>query len=307
MAFAPAFIGFVGLGNMGRHMSRRLAEAGHAMIAFDVSADACAEAAAHGIEIAGSAREVADRAGVVLCSLPTPNVVRDVLLGAQGLCMGSALRLIIDLSTVGPAVAAEMAAALQERGIALVDAPVSGGTAGAAAGSLSVIVAGPDEAIAQAAPLLAVLGRAMLRIGPNAGQAQLAKLINNMLFGVNLVGALEAMAMGAKGGLDPTRLLEVINASSGRSYVTQTRIEPAVLHRDDQVRFATGLLHKDMQLGLAAARELDARLWMNEAAGNFLDQAMENGFAPRDYAAMIEIFEKWNGVSVLAASAGEKQ
>jgi 3-hydroxyisobutyrate dehydrogenase len=303
MTDAAPLIGFVGLGNMGRHMSRRLAEAGHKLIAFDINAAACAEAVAHGMEIAGSPREVADRAGIVLTSLPAPPVLREVLFGAQGLGTGTAVRLIIDLSTVGPALAAEIAASLATRDIAFVDAPVSGGTAGAAAGTLAIMLAGPDDALARAEPLLAVLARSQTRVGPQAGQAQLAKLINNMLFGTHLVAALEAMAMGVKGGLDPTRLLAVINASSGRSYITETRIGPAVLHRDDQVRFATGLLHKDMQLGLTAAKETGARLWTNESAGAFISQAMEKGFAPRDYTAMIELFEDWNGVSVLANPA----
>jgi 3-hydroxyisobutyrate dehydrogenase len=281
MTNAAPLIGFVGLGNMGRHMARRLAEAGHKLIAFDINEAACAEAARHGMEIAGSPREVADRAGIVV-------------------------RLIIDLSTVGPALAENVAASLAARNIEYLDAPVSGGTTGAAAGTLAIMLAGPDVALAQAEPLLAVLARSQTRVGTQAGQAQLAKLINNMLFGTHLVAALEAMAMGVKGGLDPTRLLAVINASSGRSYITETRIGQAVLHRDHQVRFATGLLHKDLQLGLAAAKENGARLWINKSTGEFLSQAMEKGFAPRDYTAMIEMFEEWNGVSVLVNPAQEQ-
>jgi 3-hydroxyisobutyrate dehydrogenase len=306
MTNAAPLIGFVGLGNMGRHMARRLAEAGHKLIAFDINEAACAEAARHGMEIAGSPREVADRAGIVLTSLPAPPVVREVLLGAAGLVAGTAVRLIIDLSTVGPALAENVAASLAARNIEYLDAPVSGGTTGAAAGTLAIMLAGPDVALAQAEPLLAVLARSQTRVGTQAGQAQLAKLINNMLFGTHLVAALEAMAMGVKGGLDPTRLLAVINASSGRSYITETRIGQAVLHRDHQVRFATGLLHKDLQLGLAAAKENGARLWINKSTGEFLSQAMEKGFAPRDYTAMIEMFEEWNGVSVLVNPAQEQ-
>lgn len=300
-----AAVGFVGLGNMGRHMARRLAESGLSLIAYDVNPDAIEEARGHGMAIAASPRECADRAGIVLCSLPTPAVVREVFFGEDGLIHGTVVRTIVDLSTVGPALAAEAAAILAASGIALVDAPVSGGTSGALAGTLTIMAAGPAGALRKVEPILANIGRNVLHVGDTAGQAQMAKLVNNMLFATNLIGALEAMALGVKGGLDPRRLLEVINASSGRSYITEQRIGPAVLQRDDTVRFATGLLQKDVALGLASAAEAGARMWLNESAGRFLEMAVNEGFAPRDYAALMELFEGWNGVSV--QSAPEKQ
>ena len=299
-------IGFVGLGNMGRHMSRRIAEGGCTMFAYDISKDACEEAAGHGMAICGSPKEVADKAEIVLCSLPTPQVMKDVLLGAEGLQAGSTVRIVIDLSTVGPAASAEAAEGLAKRDITLIDAPVSGGTTGAAAGTLAVMVSGPEDAITEVRAVLDLIGSKILFVGTEAGNAQIAKLTNNMLFAANLVSALEAMAYGVKGGLDPRLLLEALNASSGRSYVTETRIGPAVLQRDDAVRFATELLNKDVQLGLAAAEELGARSYMNSAAGEFLLDAVKQGFGPRDYAALIEIFEEWNKVSVEAEPAKDQ-
>jgi len=298
-------IGFIGLGNMGRHMARRLVDGGRRVVAFDVNPDALAEAASHGIASAASARAVADRAETLLCSLPTPAVVEQALLGEDGVVHGTAIRLVIDLSTVGPTVAARMAQGLGRRGIDLVDAPVSGGTTGAAAGTLAIMAAGSQSALARAKPLLALLGRTTLLIGDTPGQAQMAKLVNNMLFATNLLGALEAIAFGVKGGLDPRTLLDVINASSGRSYVTEQRIGPAVLQRDDVVRFATGLLHKDVALGLETADEIGARMDFHGMAGQFLADAVAQGLGPRDYAALAEVFEQWNDVSLEASRVEE--
>jgi 3-hydroxyisobutyrate dehydrogenase len=296
-------VGFVGLGNMGRHMARRLAEAGHRLVAYDISEPACAEAASHGIEIAKTPREVADRAAIVFCSLPTPEVVRSVLTGVDGLGGGSRIRLVVELSTVGPAIVEEMASKLAENGITLLDTPVSGGTSGAAAGTLSIIVAGAEAARQQAAPLLALLGRNQLCIGDRPGQAQMAKLANNALFAANLVATLEAMAFGVKGGLAPERLLEVLNASSGRSYVTEQRIKPLIFERDSVVRFSTALLHKDVQLAVNSAREAGAKLLLQPNIAAFLAKAAAEGLADRDCAALVEIFEDWNEISIRATKS----
>lgn len=293
-----AGIGFIGLGNMGRHMVRRLAESGQRILGYDISAQACDEARRYGVSIAGSVREVADVAPVVLSSLPTPAVAREVI--GKELAAGSAARLVIDLSTVGPALAGENAAVLAASGKVLVDAPVSGGTSGAAAGTLAIMVSGPDEAVAKARPLLDVLGQTVIVVGEAAGQAQTVKLINNMLFATHLIAALEGMAMGVACGVDPQRLLDVINASSGRSFITQMRIGPNVLRRDDQVRFATGLLHKDVALAASEATAAGARLDLARASEAFLADAVAQGFAARDYSALIEVFEASNGVSVRA-------
>lgn len=293
-------IGFIGLGNMGRHMARRLAESGRSLIVFDISASACDEARALGMIVAASPRAIADAAGVVLTSLPTPAVVRQVLTGPDGVAAGRAVKTVIDLSTIGPELAGENAAALAQRDIALVDAPVSGGTSGAAAGTLAIMLSGPADAIDRATPLLKVLGQTIIPVGDKAGQAQTVKLINNMLFGAHLIAALEGMAMGVRCGVDPQRLLDVINASSGRSFITEKRIEANVLHRDDQVRFATGLLHKDVALGVREAAAAGAYLHLHRASEAFLADAVAQGYGERDYAALIEIFERLSGVAVRA-------
>lgn len=295
---AGSDVGFIGLGNMGRHMARRLVESGRRLIVFDINPSACEEARALNMVVAPSPRAVADAADVVLTSLPTPAVVQEVLVGKDGIIEGSVVETVIDLSTIGPQLAGRNAVALKDRGISLVDAPVSGGTTGAAAGTLAIMLSGPAGSVERAMPLLNVLGRMIIPVGNEPGQAQTVKLINNMLFSAHLIAALEGMAMGVRCGVDPQRLLDVINASSGRSFITETRIGPNVLHRDDQVRFATGLLHKDVALGVREADAAGAHLQLFHASQAFLGKAIEEGFGERDYAALIEIFEQLNGVAV---------
>jgi 3-hydroxyisobutyrate dehydrogenase-like beta-hydroxyacid dehydrogenase len=171
---------------------------------------------AEGAEAATSPAEVAARAEVVLVSLPTPEVVREVALGADGLIHGDAIKTYVDLSTTGQAVAVEVAAALGERGIVTIDAPVSGGVRGAINGTLAVMVAGPGSDLEGVRPSLEVFGR-VFHVGAHAGLGQLMKLANNFLSATAIAATAEAVVLGVKGGLDPATMLEVINASTGRN------------------------------------------------------------------------------------------
>ncbi|WP_158010865.1 NAD(P)-dependent oxidoreductase [Tardibacter chloracetimidivorans] len=290
--------GFVGLGSMGRHMASRLLRADTALVVNDVNPASVEALQRQGARPAASPRAVADEAGIIFCSLPTPDVVDQVIFGEDGLCHGSAVRTIVDLSTTGPRMSERIGDALRERGIAFVDAPVSGGTSGAEAGTLTLMISGDGAAIDAVMPSLRHIGSNLFVVGDKAGQGQTVKLANNMLFASNLVGAYEATALAVAGGVAPERLLEVINASSGRSYVTEKRIDPPVLDRDFAVRFATGLLRKDVKLALQEAEASGALLFVARAAAQFLDIAKAEGMADEDYTALIRLFERWNGAEV---------
>jgi 3-hydroxyisobutyrate dehydrogenase-like beta-hydroxyacid dehydrogenase len=248
-------IGFVGLGQMGGPMSRRLLAAGYRLVVYDIRAEAVAALVAEGAEAAASPAEVAARAEVVLVSLPTPQVVRAVALGPGGLIRGGALRTYVDLSTTGQAVAAEVAAALAERGIVTLDAPVSGGVRGAVAGTLAVMVAGPAAELERLRAVLEVFGR-VFHVGERPGLGQLMKLANNYLSATAIVATAEAIVLGVKGGLDPATMLEVINASTGRNTATEDKFPRQVLSGDYAAGFTTGLLTKDLGLCAAAAEAL---------------------------------------------------
>jgi 3-hydroxyisobutyrate dehydrogenase-like beta-hydroxyacid dehydrogenase len=248
-------IGFVGLGQMGRPMTRRLLAVGHELIVHDVRAEAVDALVAEGTEAAGSPADVAARADLVLVSLPTPEVVRAVALGPDGLIRGGALRTYVDLSTTGQVVAEEVAAALAEHGIITIDAPVSGGVRGAVAGTLAVMAAGPAAEVARLRPILELFGR-LFHVGEQPGLGQLMKLANNFLSATAIVATAEAIALGVKGGLDPGLMLEVINASTGRNTATEDKFPRQVLSGDFAAGFTTGLLTKDLNLCVAAAEAL---------------------------------------------------
>jgi 3-hydroxyisobutyrate dehydrogenase-like beta-hydroxyacid dehydrogenase len=248
-------IGFVGLGQMGGPMTRRLLAAGYGLIVHDRRAEAIDAIAAEGAEAAGSPAEVAARAEVVLVSLPTPQVVRDVALGPEGLIHGSAMRTYVDLSTTGQAVAVEVAEALGERGVVTLDAPVSGGVRGAVAGTLAVMAAGPVSVLERVRPLLEVFGR-VFHVGEHPGLGQLMKLANNYLSATAIVATAEAISLGVKGGLDPAVMLDVINAGTGRNTATEDKFPRQVLSGRYAAGFTTGLLTKDLDLCAAAAEAL---------------------------------------------------
>ena len=288
-------VGFIGLGVMGSRMARRLVDAGVPVIVHDPNAAATAVLVAAGATSAQSSAEVADRAAIVFCSLPTPHVVQQVMLGDKGVAKGGAARIAIDLSTTGATMARTVAAGLAEAGIELLDAPVSGGAPGAEAGTLTLMVSGKREAFERVRPLLDMIGKNIFYVGEAAGLGQSMKLVNNLLFAANLVSAMEVLVMGAKAGLDPEKILEVVNVSSGRSFVTTDRIPQTVLPRNFPERFATELLFKDVKLGIDEAERLDSPLYMAQTVRAMLAFAVSQGDGPIDCANLIKHFEGWAG------------
>src|SRR3984893_13907558 len=195
-------LGFIGLGHMGGPMASRLMDAGHSLCVFDTNADALRPLVARGATAGASPKEVASAAPIVLMSLPTPNIVQGVALGEGGIIHGAGARMLIDLSTTGPGMATVVARGVNERGIVWVDAPVSGGMAGAKAGTLAVMVSCPKASLDEAEPILKTFGR-IFYTGEKPGLAQTAKLANNLLAAAALVVSSEALAMGFKTGLVP--------------------------------------------------------------------------------------------------------
>jgi len=295
-------IGFVGLGQMGGPMSRRLLAARHQLVVHDARAEAMDALVAEGAEAAGSPAEVAARAGVVLVSLPTPEVVREVALGADGLVHGSALRTYVDLSTTGQAVAAEVAAALAGRGVVTLDAPVSGGVRGAVAGTLAVMVAGPAAALEEVRGALEVFGR-VFHVGERAGLGQLMKLANNFLSATAIVATAEAVVLGVKGGLDPATMLDVINASTGRNTASEDKFPRQVLSGNYAAGFTTGLLTKDLGLCAAAAEALGVPMPVAaEVYARWQGAVAELG-ADADITAIVRCVERAAGARI-ARDAG---
>jgi 2-hydroxy-3-oxopropionate reductase len=291
-------IGFVGLGAMGTHMVRRLLDAGHDVAVYDTRLEALEPHVAHGAQACASAAAVANVAPTVLVSLPSPEVVRTVATGDHGLLGGSAMRTYVDLSTTGPAVAAEIAQRVTEAGIACLDAPVSGGTAGAEQGTLTIMAAGSPEVFAAAEPLLAHLGRSVVRVGGAPGQGQLAKVLNNLLSATAMAITSEAVALGVRGGLDPRTLVEVFSASTGRNSATEVKFPRDVLPRTFRSGFRMDLMLKDIELCLDEARRAGVPMPVGEAVGRIWSAAFADAAPGADHTELARAVEARAGVTL---------
>jgi len=290
-------IGFIGLGNMGRPMARRLIEAGHELVVYDICYEAAAPLVALGAQLASSPQDVADRVETVMASLPEPQIVAKVAVGADGLLRGRRIRRFVDLSTTGSRMAATIATGLAKRDIAQIDSPVSGGVAGAVKGSLAVMVSGPQADIDAVKDVLSMFGTIFV-VGHKPGMAQTMKLANNFLAATALVATAEAVVMGAKAGLDPSIMIDVINAGSGRNTASTGLFPDAIIPRSFNLGFATALMLKDVRLCLAEARSLDVPNDVMNAVVDVWEQANAEVGGDKDFTTVIQPIEKRAGVTV---------
>ena len=292
---ATLAIGFVGLGRMGGPMSCRLIDAGYSLFVFDASAEATSAVREAGATVAASAQDVGDNVDVAFVSLPTPDIVERVVL--EGLGHGKRVKTIIDLSTSGPGMAGRVSRGLEPRGIAWIDAPVSGGIAGAKNGTLAVMVSGPRAAIESVELLLKNFGKVFF-VGEKAGLAQVAKLGNNLLAAAAMVISSEALVMGVKAGIDPKVMLDIINAGSGRNSATQDKFPRSVLTRTFDFGFATGLSYKDVRLCVDEAENMGVPMVLGAAVRQMLAVTNAKFGASSDFTSITRVVEEWAGVEV---------
>ncbi len=293
-------IGFIGLGQIGAPVARRLLDAGHPLNVFDVREEAMAALAQSGARRMANAAEVAASCDVLLVSLPTPQVVEQVVMGENGILTNPACKIYIDLSTTGPTVAERVEKALATRGIKAVDAPVSGGVGGASAGTLSIMTACDAELFGEVEPLLSKLGRAF-HVGGKVGQGQMMKLVNNLLAGTALAITAEAFTIGAKAGLDPRVMLDVINASSGKNDATLTKFPKSVLDRSFSYGFAAGLMHKDIDLCLSEAQRMGVPTYVGPAVRQLWLHTVTQFGGASDFTNIVRCVEQWADVQVGSA------
>jgi 3-hydroxyisobutyrate dehydrogenase-like beta-hydroxyacid dehydrogenase len=242
---------------------------------------------------------VASAARIVFASLPTPRIVLDVVAGADGLRKGTAIQTFVDLSTSGAAAAIEIDKALRERGVDALDAPVSGGVAGARAGTLAIMVSGPRPAFARVEPLVKVLGRPFF-VGEKPGLGQTLKLANNLMSQAAIAITAEALALGVKAGIDPTVMLEVLNVSSGRNTASADKFPKHVLTRRFDFGFSTGLAFKDVRLCLEEAAALGVPMALGAAVRDVL-AATQDKFGPdSDCTCVARVVEERAGCEITA-------
>ncbi len=284
-------VGFVGIGAMGNPMAANLLEAGHSVVITDLREAAAANLVEAGARWAATPAEVARDREVVFLSLPNPSDVEDVVTRPDGVLAGAARGLVIvDLSTNEPAVARRLAAAAAPLGVDFLDAPVSGGVEGARRGRLAVMVGGDPGTVETVRPLLEVIGNRVFSVGP-VGSGNVVKLLNNMMFFVNLLGSMEALVVGAKAGVDPEVLREVVKAGSGGSYVWEFATR-AVLADRLTPSFTVALAAKDIGLAKALADEVGVDVPMGELAWRLIHRYREADHGSEDVFNLVRMIEE---------------
>ncbi|WP_024938045.1 3-hydroxyisobutyrate dehydrogenase [Xanthomonas arboricola] len=291
-------IAFIGLGNMGGPMAANLSKAGHQLRVFDLVPAALDAAVAAGAHAASSAHDTLADAEIVISMLPASRHVEALYLGEAGiLAQIPEGALVIDCSTIAPASARKLAAEAQARGLAVLDAPVSGGTAGAAAGSLTFIVGGAAQVLERARPVLQAMGKNIFHVGDN-GAGQVAKLCNNMALGVIMAATGEALALGVAQGLDPAVLSQMMAVSTGRSWATEVcNPWPGVLPNAPASRgysggFGNDLMLKDLGLVAESAVQAGVSIPLGELARNLYAMNSQAGNGALDFSSVIKLVAK---------------
>ena len=288
-----AKIGFIGLGNMGLPMARNLLKAGHAVQGFDVSKAQADALTASGGQAVTSVKAAAAGVELVITMLPAGKHVREVYLGPDGvLAAAGSDALLIDSSTIDVETARVVAAAAQAKGIAMLDAPVSGGVGGAQAGTLTFMVGGDAAAFARANPILEQMGKTIVHAG-GAGNGQAAKICNNMTLGVSMISVSEAFVLAEKLGLDAQKLFDISSKSSGQcwsmtSYCPVPGPVPASpANRDYKAGFTAAMMLKDLQLAQDAAAAAGAKTPLGADAARLYSQYVASGEGTRDFSGVI--------------------
>ena len=292
-------IGFIGLGNMGNPIARKLIGKKHRLSVFDLDEARTAALVKEGAEAVKSIKEVAERSDVVFLSLPNQLIVREVALGNGGLLShmkkGSVL---VDLSTSLPSVTREIGRAAQAIGVDILDAPLSGGPEGAEAGNLSIVAGGSKTVFDKALPLLyAFSDPEKCFYAGELGNGHSLKLIHNHLNAITLVAITEALVVGKKAGIDPQLMFDVISVSRGNSGMFQSRA-PRMMDGNFKAAFSVDLMYKDLGLAASLAQELKIPVVLGDAARSVYEMARAKGKGADDIAAVVTVLEEWAGVTV---------
>jgi 3-hydroxyisobutyrate dehydrogenase-like beta-hydroxyacid dehydrogenase len=292
-------IGFIGLGNMGGPMAARLRAAGHALTVFDIDAARMAPLAAAGAATAASARSVGDAAETVIVSLPSVDASRAV---AAQVLQRTRVRCYVETSTIGRATI-EAIVGLAPPHVHVIDAPISGGAAGARAGTLAITLAGATAAVREFEPILAAVAAKTFHVGETPGLAQVCKLANNAITFAAMVATCEAVVLAVKAGADPAVLIESINAGTGRNAATVERFPKSILPRTFDGGAPLGGAAKDLALYLEEAGDLGVRTELVQRAYDSWEDCMRVVDPASDYTTIIRYFEARAGVEVKGARA----
>jgi 3-hydroxyisobutyrate dehydrogenase-like beta-hydroxyacid dehydrogenase len=290
-------VGFIGLGAMGGPMALNLAKAGHKLVVHDIDQGKTAAVRAQGAELAGNAEAVAAAVDRTILIVETTDQAKEVIAGERGIIRGAKPgHIVVCMSTIDPFAAREIAEQLKAKGIAMVDAPVSGGTGRAQSGDLSVIVGGDKEVVDKCEDLFKAMGNRTFHVGP-LGNGLAMKLVNNMLVQVNTVAVAEALVLGVKAGLDPQAIYDVVRVSTGASAAWELRV-PRILKGDYEPGGTIDISYKDQELETAFAKRLGVPVLLANISQQVYQMARAQGLNKQDGAAVVKIFEQMAGVKV---------
>lgn len=288
-------LGFVGTGNIGAPMCRRLLERGYDVSVYDVDPHALEQFQGTSARLAPSLAELARSSEVVILSLPNSTIVEQVVFGEGGL--GEELsegKVLIDTSSSKPFSTRRIAAYLAERGVHMLDAPVSGGALRAEEGTLAVMIGGEREVFDRCLEILRSFGEQVFYVGDH-GNGHLAKALNNLLSATTLASAAEVVLLGARAGLEPEKLIEVVNASSGRSASTEVKFPRFILNRSFDDGFGVGLMNKDVKIALETAEEFGFPMVIGSTVVQLWQMAVAQGFGPESHTAIYAFLERLVG------------
>ena len=290
--FEGAPVGLIGLGIMGKPMARNLAKAGYDLVIFNRSRDDVDTLLAEGdsFQAAASPREVAQRTKALITMLPDSPDVRDVVFGENGVlqAMGEG-HLLVDMSTIAPATAVEVDARLRERGARALDAPVSGGDKGAIAGTLSIMVGGDAEDFQRAMPLFEAMGKTIVHVG-GAGAGQIVKACNQVAVAINYAAVSEALVLGAKAGVDPQKIVQVLSGGLAASRVLELKGPSMVAHQFEP-GFRVDLHRKDLGIARSTAGEHSIPLPVTAVVSQLFEAAAAAGKGDCDHSALVTVYE----------------
>ena len=288
-------VGFVGLGNIGEPMCRRLLENGYEVSIYDANPEVVSKLGDTAAEPAENLKVVASSAEVVLLSLPGSDVVEEAVLGERGLVEGlSSGKVLIDTSSSRPSSTRDLAEKLAESGVEMLDAPVSGGVLRAEEAKLAVMVGGREEVFERHREVLEAFGEKIFHVGDH-GAGHLVKSLNNLLSATTLASAAEAVILAQKAGVAPETLLEVINAGNGRSYSTEVKFPNFILNRSFDDGFALGLMVKDLKIALETAAEIGHPMFSGSAISQLWQAAFTRGHGPEGHTSIYAFLENLSG------------
>jgi len=296
-------IGFIGLGNMGFPMARRLMQGGYELIVYDTNQEQLHNLAERGAAPATSLQSLAGQASVIILMLPDSQVVETVVLGKNGLA--GAVRdqtVIIDMSTSTPQVTKRIGASIEQIGATFIDAPVSGGVSKAEAGSLTIMVGGPKQTCASIMPILETMGDTIVHTGP-LGSGHTLKVLNNLLSATHFLATVEILCAGINLGLQPENILSVINTSTGRNLSSEYKVPNFVLNRTFNSGFSMDLMCKDIAIAVSLINDGKTPAFLPGIVSQIWNMANAKGKRKFDHTEIAKLYEEWTGNELKNSSA----